>query len=95
MEDEDIPVRTIDLPNGSSLIMQANATGPRLVFMMKGLSMSCEVLDENEFENGSDQWANREIELYEQALDIDLKAHADFIKECLKNGQTETQTKED
>lgn len=87
MEDEEvnIPVREIELPNGGTLIMQANATGPRLIFMMKGLSMSCEVLLQNKFDYGTDEWANEEIRLYEEALEIDLKAHREFIKECLFN----------
>lgn len=85
MEDEEvnIPTRTIELPNGASLLMQANATGPRIIMIIKGMSIGAEILPPNEYEHGTDQWANREIELYEQALEIDLQAQADFIKECL------------
>lgn len=54
----------------------------------KGLSIGAEVLPENEYEYGTDEWANREIELYETALEIDLKAHSDFIKECLRKPPT-------
>lgn len=83
MED-DIPVRTIELPNGATLIMQANTTGPRIILIIKGLSIGAEILPENGEMYGTDDWANREIELYEQALEVDLKAHKEFIKECLR-----------
>lgn len=79
-----MPVRQIELPNGGTLIMQANTKGPRIIVITKGLSIGAEILPENEFDYGTDEWANKEIELFENALDIDLKAHSDFIKECLR-----------
>lgn len=65
--------------------MQANTTGPRIIMWTKGLSIGADVLPENEFLYGTDAWANKEIELYEEAMEIDLKIHADFIKCCLRN----------
>jgi hypothetical protein len=78
----------IDLPNGSSLIINEDATDKeRIVFIMKGLSFGADILPPNEFLYGCDAWADREIELYEQALDMDLKAHRDFIRKCLRKEQ--------
>lgn len=87
MEETDIPVTTIELPNGATLLMQANTTGPRIIMIIKGLSIGAEILPENEYAAayyGTDAWANREIELYQDALEIDLKSHTEFIKSCLK-----------
>lgn len=60
--------------------------------IMKGLSIGAEILPENGFEYGTDEWANEEIRLFEEALEIDLKVHTDFIKSCLKTGNVFTRS---
>jgi len=73
----------IELPNGSTLIMGDDTSIERIVLISKGLSISAEILPANEFAPNTNAWADREIELYERALEIDLNAEKDFIKECL------------
>jgi hypothetical protein len=73
----------LELPNGATLITGDVYAKERIVFIMKGLSMGAEILPPNEEPPGSDAWANREIELYCEALAIDRQAHEDFIRECL------------
>jgi len=74
----------IELPNGATLIMNA-LNEVRLIFMLKGMSISAEILPPNEELPGSDAWANKEIELYEAALEIDLQEHRKFIADCIIN----------
>jgi hypothetical protein len=76
---------TIPLKSGSRIIMNEDSTGERIIFMMRGLSISAEVIEANEELRGTEAWANREIELYEQALKIDLQAEREFVTECLIN----------
>jgi hypothetical protein len=65
--------------------MNEDATGQRIILMMRGLSISAETIEANEELRGTEAWANKEIELYEQALKIDLQAEREFITECLIN----------
>lgn len=73
----------IKLPNGSMLITSDDTSIERIIFIMKGLSIASQIIPGNEFRPNTNAWADREIELYEFALQIDLKAEKDFIKECL------------
>jgi hypothetical protein len=73
----------LELPNGATLITGDIYAKERIVFIMKGLSMGAQILPANNEPPGSDAWANKEIELYCEALAIDKKAHEDFIRECL------------
>lgn len=82
-ENEFKNVKTIELPNGASLMLHNNTKGPRIIFYMHGLSFGADILEENPFEYGCDDWANEEIRMYEQALEIDLKEYTAFIKQCL------------
>jgi hypothetical protein len=65
--------------------MNEDSEGERIIFMMRGLSISAEVIEANEELRGTEAWANKEVELYEQALKIDLQAEKEFVVDCLLN----------
>jgi hypothetical protein len=60
---------TTKLPSGNTLIEEENVS-TRFV-LLSGLGFGIEIL-ENDFEKGSDEWANREIEIHERIKELSI-----------------------